>query len=149
MIRRRLLTVVGALCTVVGLALSPSAASADPASEAAGAGTQGCQAPSATFQYVYYSSPNLAVWNRECSGDYPLNSNGFAIEARGWSGYIWAAGVQYYFCNNSIVVLDKRRVTRIVLAATRISECQPFAMTSNTGAQPLTAAATSRQQPAQ
>src|SRR5262245_53647004 len=125
---RRLLTIALAVCSAIGLAVTPSAVSANPTTPSdsdSGAVVQGCQSPTYAFQYVYHSSGggDLATFSPDCSGTYNLNSEGFAYQARGWSGYIYLNdGFRGHFCDGNFGFIHGR-VIRLVLSATTISEC--------------------------
>ncbi len=108
-----------AACAALGVASSPSAASANEAT------TLGCQASSAALHYYYYtSSGSIADWSKTCSGYCSLNSRGYWIDAGGWSGYVdFSDGSWTYFCNNESLYLNQLRVVGIEMSPTKISYC--------------------------
>lgn len=93
-----------------------------PSASAAGNSTsdvvvQGCQAPGAELRYTYRATGGgTAVWPKNCSGVYPLNSVGVSVYAGGWSGY------PIYFCNGETVPIGKH-VDGMYLSPTRAAWC--------------------------
>jgi hypothetical protein len=116
--RRKLASGALAACTAVGLALTPSAATASNNS------VQGCQPNATPLVYRYHlSGTGIGTWTQRCSGNYPLNSSGIVLEAGAWSGWITVGGSREKFCNYDLKWLNDRRVTRIEMSPTRVPGC--------------------------
>ncbi|WP_159000898.1 hypothetical protein [Streptomyces sp. SBT349] len=125
----RTATVAAAVCAVVGVGVAPSAAAPATAPTTAPAtsqpGTMGCQPVNVALYYWFYTSSGALDYRMyDCSGNKGLNSDGYAVDAGSWSGYVrFSGGSWTWFCDNEVLYLEGRRVVRLDIAASRITEC--------------------------